>query len=154
MQKRKSNPPWRSKLIPFQQEILAAWYRDRATLRQIQSDLAGKGITISLSAISSFIRCRKRSIDPHILEKPIHVPPHILEKPIHVPPKPETPDNAKSLLDELTSKSLPELQKEWFKRKRKTVPNVNICEDGSPKRKVGKELLQNPTDSEGPAGLL
>ena len=107
MQKRKSNPPWRSKLIPFQQEILAAWYRDRATLRQIQSKLAEKGITISLSAISSFIRCRKRSRDPHILEKPIHVP-----------PKPETPDNAKSLLDELTSKSLPELQKEWFKRKR------------------------------------
>ena len=106
MQKRKSNPPWRSKLIPFQQEILVAWYRDRATLRQIQRDLAGKGITISLSAISSFIRCRKRSIDPHILEKPIHVP-----------PKPKTPVNAEALLDELTSKSLPELQAEWFKEK-------------------------------------
>ena len=108
MQKRKSNPPWRSKLIPFQQEILAAWYRDRATLRQIQSDLAGKGIMISLSAISSFIRCRKRSNDPHIPEKPVHIP-----------PKPEAPDNAESLLDELTSKSLPELQREWFKGKRK-----------------------------------
>ena len=107
MQKRKSNPPWRSKLIPFQQEILVAWYRDRATLKQIQSILTEKGITISLSAISSFIRCRKRSIDPHILEKPIHVP-----------PKPETPDNAESLLDELTSKSLPELQDEWLKENR------------------------------------
>ena len=107
MQKRKSNPPWRSKLILFQQEILAAWYRDRATLRQIQSNLAGKGITISLSAISSFIRCRKRSTDPHIPERPIHIQ-----------PKTETPDNADSLLDELTSKSLPELQKEWFKGKR------------------------------------
>ena len=106
MQKRKFNPPWRSKLIPFQQEILAAWYRDRATLRQIQSDLAGKGITISMSAISSFIRCRKRSIDPHIPEKLIHIP-----------PKSETQANAELLLDELTSKSLPELQKEWFKRK-------------------------------------
>ena len=108
MQKRKSNPPWRSKLIPFQQEILTAWYRDRATLRQIQSDLAGKGITISLSAISSFIRCRKRSRDPHIPEKPVHIP-----------PKPEAPDNAESLLDELTSKALPELQREWTKEKRK-----------------------------------
>ena len=108
MQKRKSNPPWRSKLIPFQQEILAAWYRDRATLRQIQSNLAGKGITISLSAISSFIRCRKRSTDPHIPEKTIHIP-----------PKTETPANAESLLDELTSKSLPELQREWFKNKQK-----------------------------------
>ena len=108
MQKRKSNPPWRSKLIPFQQEILAAWYRDRATLRQIQSDLAGKGITISLSAISSFIRCRKRSADPHVQENPIHIP-----------PKPETLINAESLLDELTSKALPELQREWTKEKRK-----------------------------------
>ena len=143
MQKRKSNPPWRSKLIPFQQEILAAWYRDRATLRQIQSDLAGKGITISLSAISSFIRCRKRSADPHVQENPIHIP-----------QKTKTPANAESQLDELTSKSLPELQKEWFKRKRKTVPNVNICEDGSPKQEVGKELLQNPTDPEGPAGPI
>ena len=107
MQKRKSNPPWRSKLIPFQQEILTAWYRDRATLRQIQSDLATKGITISLSAISNFIRCRKRSTDPHILEKPIHIP-----------SKTETQANADSLLDELTSKSLPELQEEWFKGKR------------------------------------
>ena len=108
MQKRKSNPPWRSKLIPFQQEILAAWYRDRATLRQIQSDLATKGITISLSAISNFIRCRKRSTDPHIPEKPIHIP-----------PKPEAPDKAASLLDELTSNPLPELQAEWFGSKRK-----------------------------------
>ncbi|MBO4630795.1 MAG: hypothetical protein J5858_02620 [Lentisphaeria bacterium] len=108
MQKRKSNPPWRSKLIPFQQEILTAWYRDRATLRQIQSDLAGKGITISLSAISSFIRRRKRSRDPHVQENPIHIP-----------SKPEIPANAESLLDELTSKSLPELQKEWLKEKRK-----------------------------------
>ena len=107
MQKRKSNPPWRSKLIPFQQEILATWYRDRATLKQIQSNLAGKGITISLSAISSFIRCRKRSTDPHIPEKTIHIP-----------PKTETPDNAESLLDELTSKSLPELQDEWLKGNR------------------------------------
>ena len=108
MQKRKSNPPWRSKLIPFQQEILTAWYRARATLRQIQSDLAKKGITISLSAISNFIRCRKRSKDPHIPEKPIHIP-----------QKTKTPANAESQLDELTSKSLPELQKEWFKGKRK-----------------------------------
>ena len=108
MQKRKSNPPWRSKLVPFQQEILTAWYRDRATLRHIQSDLATKGITISLSAISSFIRCRKRSRDPHILEKPINIP-----------QKTETPTNTESLLDELTSKSLPELQEEWLKEKRK-----------------------------------
>ena len=106
MQKRKSNPPWRSKLIPFQQEILTAWYRDRATLKQIQSDLATKGITISLSAISSFIRRRNRSADPHIPEKRIHIP-----------QKTKTPANAESLLDELTSKSLPELQAEWFKEK-------------------------------------
>ena len=38
------------------------------------------------------------------------------EKTIHMPPKPETPSNAESLLDELTSKSLPELQEEWFRK--------------------------------------
>jgi len=65
-------------------------------------------ITILLSVISSFIRCRKRSTDPHITEKQLHIP-----------PKPEAPDNPESLLDELTSKSLPELQREWFKEKRK-----------------------------------
>ena len=112
MQKRKSNPPWRSKLIPFQQEILVAWYRDRATLKQIQSILTEKGITISLSAISSFIRCRKRSTDPHIQEKPINIP-----------QKKEAPDNAESLLDELTSKSLQELQKGMVQRKtEKLIP--------------------------------
>ena len=29
---------------------------------------------------------------------------------------------------------------------RKIVPNVEICEDGSPKRKVGDKLLQNPAN--------
>ena len=112
MKKRESTPPWRSKLIPFQREILSAWYQDRKTLRQIQSFLLEKGITISMSAISNFIRCRKRSTDPHIPGKPLPVL-----------SKPETPPIADSLLDELTSKSLPELQEEWFKgiseRKRK-----------------------------------
>ena len=106
MQKRKTTPPWRSKLLPYQQEILDAWYHHRATLKMIQSTLAEKDVSISLSAISSFIRCRKRAKDPHIPEKPITIPSPTA-----------TTANADSLLDELTSKSLPELQKEWFKGK-------------------------------------
>ena len=56
MQKRKSTPPWRSKLMPYQDEILTAWYQERATLKTIQSRLAEYGITITLSGISRFIR--------------------------------------------------------------------------------------------------
>ena len=61
MQKQKSTPPWRSKLTPYQDEILTAWYQERATLKTIQSHLAKYGITITLSGISRFIRCRKNS---------------------------------------------------------------------------------------------
>ena len=65
MQKQKSTPPWRSKLTPFQDEILTAWYQERATLKTIQSRLTKYGITITLSGISRFIRCRRNSTDPH-----------------------------------------------------------------------------------------
>ena len=71
MQKRKSTPPWRSKLTPFQDEILTAWYQERATLKTIQSRLEKYRITITLSGISRFIRCRKNSIDSHQPPQPI-----------------------------------------------------------------------------------
>ena len=72
-------------------------------------------ITILLSVISSFIRCRKRSTDPHITEKQLHIP-----------PKPETPAKVDSLLNKQISKSLPELQEEWLKEKRKTERNARV----------------------------
>ena len=96
MQKRKSTPPWRSKLTPFQDEILTAWYQERATLKTIQSRLEKYGITITLSGISRFIRCRKNSTDPH------QPPPPIKSA---APPK--------DPLAELTEKSGAELEAAW-----------------------------------------
>ena len=104
MQKQKSTPPWRSKLTPFQNEILAAWYQERATLKTIQSRLAEYGITITLSGISRFIRCRKSSTDPH------QPPPPIKSA---APPK--------DPLAELTGKSVAELEAEWQEEQRKNI---------------------------------
>ena len=102
MQKQKSTPPWRSKLTPYQNEILAAWYLERATLKTIQSSLAEYGITITLSGISRFIRCRKNSTDPH-------QPPQQIKS--AAPPK--------DPLVELTEKSVAELESEWMEEQRK-----------------------------------
>ena len=96
MQKHKSTPPWRSKLTPYQDEILTAWYQERATLKTIQERLGKYGITITLSGISRFIRCRKNSIDPHLPIQPI---------------KSAAP--LKDPLSEFTEKSVAELEAEW-----------------------------------------
>ena len=104
MQKQKSTPPWRSKLTPYQNEILAAWYLERATLKTIQSSLAEYGITITLSGISRFIRCRKNSTDPH-------QPPQQIKS--AAPPK--------DPLAELTEKSVAELETEWQDEQRKNI---------------------------------
>ena len=104
MQKQKSTPPWRSKLTLYQDEILTAWYQERATLKTIQSRLAEYGITITLSGISRFIRCRKNLTDPH------QPPPPIKSA---APPK--------DLLAELTEKSIAELETEWQEEQRKNI---------------------------------
>ena len=102
MQKQKSTPPWRSKLTPFQDEILSAWYQERATLKTIQSRLTECGINITLSGISRFIRCRKNSTDPHQSPQPIKSA---------APPK--------DPLAELTEKSITQLKAEWQEEQRK-----------------------------------
>ena len=102
MQKQKSTPPWRSKLTPFQDEILTVWYQERATLKTIQSRLTKYGVSITLSGISRFIRCRKNSTDPHQSPQPI---------------KSATP--LKDLLAELTEKSVAKLETEWMEEQRK-----------------------------------
>ena len=104
MQKRKSTPPWRSKLTPYLDEILTAWYQERATLKTIQSRLAEYGITITLSGISRFIRCRKNSTD-------LHQPP----QPIKSAAPPKNP------LTELTEKSVAELETEWQEEQKKNI---------------------------------
>ena len=104
MQKRKSTPPWRSKLTPYQDEILTAWYQERATLKTIQSRLAKYGITITLSGISRFIRCRKNTTDPHQTAQP--------SKPQASPKDP---------LAELTEKSVAQLETEWQDEQRKNI---------------------------------
>lgn len=62
-----STPPFQSKLIPYQKELFRKWYKERATLKQLQHWLSEKGIEISISGISRFIRCRKNRPDPHEL---------------------------------------------------------------------------------------
>ena len=57
--------PFQSKLIPHEKEIFDLWYHQRATLKMIQTYLAGKGVTISLAGLSGFIRRRKAKADPH-----------------------------------------------------------------------------------------
>ena len=104
MQKQKSTPPWRSKLTPYQDEILTAWYQEWATLKTIQSRLAEYGITITLSGISRFIRCRKNSTDPHQPSQSI---------------KSAAP--SKDPLAELTEKSVAELGTEWQEEQRKNI---------------------------------
>ena len=104
MQKRKSTPPWRSKLTPYLDEILTAWYQERATLKTIQSRLAEYGITITLSGISRFIRCRKNSTDPHQPSQSIK---------LAAPPK--------DPLAELTEKSVAQLETEWQEEQRKNI---------------------------------
>ena len=104
MQKQKSTPPWRSKLTPYQDEIFATWYQERATLKTIQSRLTKYGITITLSGISRFIRCRKNSTDPHQPSQSIKSA---------APPK--------DPLAELTEKSVAELETEWMEEQRKNI---------------------------------
>ena len=104
MQKQKSTPPWRSKLTPYQDEVLTAWYQERATLKTIQSRLAEYGITITLSGISRFIRCRRTSTDPHQLP---------LQLKSAAPPR--------DPLAELTEKSVAELETEWMEEQRKNI---------------------------------
>ena len=102
MQKQKSTPPWRSKLTPYQNEILSAWYQERATLKTIQSPLEKYGISITLFGISRFIRCRKNSTDPHQPPQPI---------------KSAVP--LKDPLAELTEKSVAQLETERQEEQRK-----------------------------------
>ena len=104
MQKQKSTPPWRSKLTPYQDEILTVWYQERATLKTIQRHLTKYGITITLSGISRFIRCRRTSTDPHQSSQLIKSA---------APPK--------DPLAELTEKSVAELETEWQEEQRKNI---------------------------------
>ena len=61
---KESTPPFQSKLMPYRNEILKAWFR-RQTLKEIQAMLQKHGVTISLPGISLFInilRCCFRPI--------------------------------------------------------------------------------------------
>ena len=60
---KESTPPFQSKLTPYRNEILKAWFR-RQTLREIQVMLQKHGITISLPGISLFIKRHKNKYDP------------------------------------------------------------------------------------------
>ncbi len=55
---KESTPPFQSKLTPYRNEILKAWFR-RQTLKEIQAMLQKHGITISLPGIFLFIKRHK-----------------------------------------------------------------------------------------------
>ena len=59
---KESTPPFKSKLTPYRNEILKAWFR-RQTLRETQAMLQKYGITISLPGISLFIKRHKSKYD-------------------------------------------------------------------------------------------
>ena len=60
---KESTPPFQSKLTPYRNEILKAWFR-RQTLKEIQAMLQKHGITISQPGISLFIKRHKNKYDP------------------------------------------------------------------------------------------
>ena len=60
-----STPPYQSKLVPHEKEILRMWYHERTTLKAIQTWLLEQEIQMTLSGISGFIRRRKNGNDPH-----------------------------------------------------------------------------------------
>ena len=60
---KESTPPFQSKLTPYRNEILKAWFR-RQTLKEIQAMLQKHGVTISLPGISLFIKKHKSKYDP------------------------------------------------------------------------------------------
>ena len=107
MTENRRTPPWQSKLIPYQKEILNAWFKRRATLKMIQADLVEKKVEISLAALSRFIKRRKLHPDPHAI-------PSTSKK------KTATRESTRAdSLDELLEKSSEEIKREWFSRMRK-----------------------------------
>ncbi len=64
-----STPPYQSKLIPHQKEIFHMWYNECATLKTIQAYLNKNSVSISLSALSRFIKRRQLRNDPHAAPK-------------------------------------------------------------------------------------
>ena len=63
---KESTPPFQSKLTPYRNEILKAWFR-RQTLKEIQAMLQKHGVTISLPGISLFIKRHKNKYDPRAI---------------------------------------------------------------------------------------
>ncbi|HCG50011.1 MAG TPA: hypothetical protein DE060_12510 [Lentisphaeria bacterium] len=98
----KRTPPYQSRLIPYQKTILEKWFKQRSTLKIIQSWLLEQNVEISLSALSRFIKRRRNRPDPHSDSS--------------LPRKSESASTPSSL-DELLNKSPEEIQREWLKEK-------------------------------------
>ena len=73
----------------------------------IQAELADKGVPISLSALSHFIRCRKRNTDPHA---------EVKAKKLKRKTTPVI--NPETLLEELVTRSPEDIKREWFNREK------------------------------------
>ena len=100
---KESTPPFQSKLTPYRNEILKAWFR-RQTLREIQAMLQKRGITISLPGISLFIKRHKDKYDPRATPQ--------TKKPRSVKPSKDIEKSLKKL-DELLARDPKEVAREY-----------------------------------------
>ena len=113
---KESTPPFQSKLTPYRNEILKAWFR-RQTLREIQAMLQKRGITISLPGISLFIKRHKDKYDPRATPQ--------TKKPRSVKPSKDIEKSLKKL-DELLARDPKEVAREYDRKRSRAEYNKKV----------------------------
>ena len=103
---KESTPPFQSKLTPYRNEILKAWFR-RQTLKEIQAMLQKHGVTISLPGISLFIKRHKSKYDPKAISQ--------TKNPRSVKPSKDIEKSLKKL-DELLARDTKEVAREYDRK--------------------------------------
>ncbi len=113
---KESTPPFQSKLTPYRNEILKAWFR-RQTLREIQAMLQKHGITISLPGISLFIKRHKNKYDPRAIPQ--------AKNPCSVKPSKDIEKSLKKL-DELLARDTKEVAREYERKRSRVEYNKKV----------------------------
>lgn len=111
-----STPPFQSKLTPYRNEILKAWFQ-RRTLREILAMLQKHGITISLPGISLFIKRHKDKYDPRTTPQ--------TKKPRSVKPSKDIEKSLKKL-DELLARDTKEVAREYDRKRSRAEYNKKV----------------------------
>ena len=113
---KESTPPFQSKLTPYRNEILKAWFR-RQTLKEIQAMLQKHGITISLPGISLFIKRHKNKYDPKAISQ--------TKNPRSVKPSKDIEKSLKKL-DELLARDTKEVAREYDRKRSRAEYNKKV----------------------------